>query len=203
MLWLYDQLQRERQMEPRFTHRRHLADGHPRKKENENETQERNQQRGSGQGHAQENEAQSSFLCGHLSVLFGLLMMGSLGLVNRELILGSDAGLSRSPSRPTSRLEVPKRELKGRREKAVDNEDGADSLMKTTNLRLDKLVDQAREFGAFYTVVSRRMTVMGDGRRGSGGVALPVGGDEVGGEEGGTRVVKDVVEFLEGLRDGI
>ena len=61
--------------------------------------------------------------------------------------------------------------------------------------KLSKLVDQARDFVVFYTVVSKRLNydrVDGRGR----------GDDDGSGEKmKESGVVKEVVSFLEGLRD--
>ena len=196
LVWLYEQLQLQR----------------------EGGTPQRNEQTPEQE---QENEAQFSFLCGNLSVLFGLLMMGESGVENRGMILVSDAGLV--PSRPTSRPQ-PKRERKGERQqrRVVDEDQGG------TRLKLARLADQAREFGAFYNVVSRRMTRMthghgyGYGRAAStsawgGFVGCDVGGTGIAGQEGcdgegeeqeqpeqgGSKVVQRVVEFLDVLKDGL
>ncbi|KAJ3514159.1 hypothetical protein NLJ89_g2533 [Agrocybe chaxingu] len=98
-----------------------------------------------------QHEAESSFLRGHLSVLFGLLMINSAE--NQTAIL---SGLP-APSSGTMTMT----------DKAA------------RRVKLARLVEQAKDFVAFYTVVSRRL---GDGEKES-------------------RVAKNVVSFLEGLRD--
>ena len=184
LVWLYEQLQRGGQAgSPRDSHHHH----HWTKDEKDGNREE-------------EQEAQSSFLSGHLAVLFGLLMMGQAGLENREAILGDGIGLSRSPPSPLTSKQG-RMGRRGRREKrqVVDEKDGT-VAMSRPRLRLDRLTNQAREFGAFYNVVSRRM-MMGHGHGHTGGRAL---GNEVGGEGrsggGGSGVVESVVEFLEGLK---
>jgi hypothetical protein len=203
LIWLYEQLQRDRDWEgERQEGRRH--DDHRLKKaadDDANGKQERIRQQ------QQEKEAHSSFLCGHLAVLFGLLMMGNLGLENRSVILGIDASPTQISSRPT-----PKRHR--RKALDLDDEDGRTPTKTRTAprpiLRLDRLADQAKAFGVFYAVVSRRMGVAGRGRR-RGALSLALGHEGDGAEEsdceeegeGGSRVVSGVVEFLEGLRDSM
>ncbi|CAA7269251.1 unnamed protein product [Cyclocybe aegerita] len=98
-----------------------------------------------------QQEAESSFLRGHLSVLFGLLMINSAE--NQTAIL---SGLP-TPSSSTKIM----------------------SYKVARRVKLARLVEQAKDFVAFYTVVSHRL---GDGEKES-------------------RVAKNVVSFLEGLRD--
>lgn len=208
LVWLYEQLQQQRE------------EGTQQRKIHDDRTRDQVQE--------QENEAQFSFLCGNLSVLFGLLMMGGSGAKNRGAILGS--GIGPVVPHPTSRLQL-KRERKGERQRrnAVDEDEDQEDTTGSTRLRLARLVDQAREFGAFYNIVSRRMTRMAHGHgygygradsasawggfvgfdvggngivdAGGGGEGGEEGGDEEGEEQGGSKVVQHVVEFLEGLRD--
>ncbi|KAF9478231.1 hypothetical protein BDN70DRAFT_880183 [Pholiota conissans] len=94
-------------------------------------------------------EADASFLRGHLAVLFGLLMMGSAG--NESAILSA---------LPSSSEATAKKPQVARR------------------VKFARLLDQAREFAAFYSAVS---------------------GDV--GEEKESKVAGDVVRFLEAKRD--
>ncbi|TFK39748.1 hypothetical protein BDQ12DRAFT_734486 [Crucibulum laeve] len=100
-------------------------------------------------------DADASFLRCHLAVLFGLLMRGSRR--NQELILTSLP----STSSPTSAGD------KGR--KASDRQ------------KLNRLTDQARDFVAFYAMISGE-------------------GDET---EREARIARDVVRSLERLRDSL
>lgn len=110
-----------------------------------------------------EREAEAAFLRGHLAVLFGLLMMDSKE--NQMAILDALPGSSSSSD---LRLVIAK------------------------HTKLSKLVEQARDFVVFYTVVSKRLNY-----------DRVNGGDDGNGEKvKESRVVKEVVSFLEGLRDG-
>jgi hypothetical protein len=65
----------------------------------------------------------------------------------------------------------------------------------SSGVKVGRLVDQAREFVAFYAEVSGGLQEVREG--GVGGVDV--------GERGGGKsedVVRDVIVFLEGLRDG-
>jgi hypothetical protein len=94
-------------------------------------------------------EADASFLRGHLAVLFGLLMMGSAE--NESAILSS---------LPSFDVNMKKTALATRRTK------------------LARLVEQAKDFAAFFRAVS----------------------DDIGGEKE-SKVATDVVHFLEMRRD--
>ncbi len=110
-----------------------------------------------------EREAEAAFLRGHLAVLFGLLMMDSKE--NQTAILDALPGSSSSSD---LRLVIAK------------------------HAKLSKLVEQARDFVVFYTVVSKRLNY-----------DRVNGGDDGNGEKvKESRVVKEVVSYLEGLRDG-
>ena len=134
-------------------------------------------------------------------------MMGPSGSENREAILGFN-GVARSPPSRLTKQERMGR-VKQERRQVVDeeDEDGTTSMSRPM-LRLDKLTNQAREFGAFYSVVSRRMTMShGYGHWDSflrssitdGGTLGTEGGEGGCGGAGGSGVVEFVVEFLEGL----
>ncbi|KAF8159400.1 hypothetical protein B0H34DRAFT_703300 [Crassisporium funariophilum] len=98
-------------------------------------------------------EADASFLRGHLAVLFGLLMSGSAE--NQSLILASLPNLSATAALNTR-------------------------AMKDSNrAKLSRLVEQARDFVAFYSVVSRNSA---EGEKES-------------------KVARRVVRFLETQRD--
>lgn len=105
----------------------------------------------SSEAHA---EADASFLRGHIAVLFGLLMMGNAD--NETAVLDAlSASMSSSTSSDLKRAKAPRR------------------------ITFARLVEQAKDFAAFYTAVS---------------------GDIVGGEKENT-VTADVVKFLERKRD--
>ena len=183
LVWLYQELKQGR--EPRFAHRKERPKGR---------SEQSNQHQGEDE-EEQEREAQSSFLCGHLSVLFGLLMMGRLGMENRGLILGFGVDLFHPPQASTFPTAAPgTSQLRRRREtrqfkkqedhqrrgqriqkpsgtsaaKADDgDEDGSALLPLQMRIRLDELIEQAREFGALYSVVSRRI------KNGHGNIGFP------------------------------
>ena len=103
-----------------------------------------------------QSEAEASFLRGHLAVLFGLLMMDNTE--NQTAILQalpSNISVAPSTSAKTKAIRISERS------------------------KLSQLVDQAKDFVAFYTVVSNRL---GDGEKES-------------------KVAKDVVNFLMRQRD--
>jgi hypothetical protein len=117
-----------------------------------------------------EREAEAAFLRGHLAVLFGLLMMDSKE--NQTAILDALPGSSSSSSNMKSAI--------------------------AKHAKLSKLVDQARDFVVFYTVVSKRLNY-----------DRVDGGDDDDDDDGSGEkvkengVVKQVVSFLEGLRDDV
>ena len=94
-------------------------------------------------------EADASFLRGHLAVLFGLLMMNCPN--NQSSVLSAlPPPLSKNAKNP----------------KAINQ------------FKMEKLVEHAQDFAAFYTAVSNKL----------------------GGEQD-SKVAKEVVAFLEGQRD--
>lgn len=97
-------------------------------------------------------EADASFLRGHLSVLFGMLMIDSPE--NQSAILTALPTLSLTTSPNPKNLKMAKR------------------------AKMNRLVEQAKDFAAFYTAVSNKL-----------------GGDK------DSKVVKEVVTFLETKRD--
>lgn len=105
-------------------------------------------------------EADASFLRGHLAVLFGLLMVGSPE--NQAMVLA--ALPSASPPTPSSNYMNGKKE----REKYAKR------------AKLSRLVEQAKDFAVFYTVIS----------------------NHVGGEKE-SKVAREVVKFLEAQRDAV
>ncbi|KAJ8092846.1 hypothetical protein PM082_023479 [Marasmius tenuissimus] len=122
-----------------------------------------------------EAEADASFLLGHLSVLFGLLMIGNLA--NQVAIMealpaeASDSGSNRKLSR---------------------------------HMKLDRMVDNAKTLAAFYEKVTQVVEVDRDGS-GSEHGDLPPGDSRMDNRlediSGGVNVARKVVSFLEGLRD--
>ncbi|KAJ3761783.1 hypothetical protein EV360DRAFT_37105 [Lentinula raphanica] len=123
----------------------------------------------------QEAEADASFLLGHLSVLFGLLMMDSLE--NQDIVLDAlpllhpDLGDTKPSSNNTNRRKRQK---------------------------LAQLLENASELGAFYTVITRR-GLSGDGMAidsGSDFGANRSDGDAV----RGVNVAKGVISFLRDLQ---
>jgi len=100
-------------------------------------------------------EADASFLRGHLAVLFGLLMVGSP--TNKAMVLAALPSAS-----PSSNHVNGKRE----REKYAKR------------AKLARLVEQAKDFAVFYTVIS----------------------NHIGGEKE-SKVAREVVKFLEAQRD--
>ena len=99
-------------------------------------------------------EADASFLRGHLAVLFGLLMVGSPA--NQAMVLAA------LPSASSSNHVNGKKE----REKYAKH------------AKLARLVEQAKDFAVFYTVIS----------------------SHIGGEKE-SKVAREVVKFLEAQRD--
>ncbi|KAK1230914.1 hypothetical protein PQX77_005992 [Marasmius sp. AFHP31] len=122
-----------------------------------------------------EAEADASFLLGHLSVLFGLLMIGNLA--NQVAIMealpaeASDSGSNRKLSR---------------------------------HMKLDRMVDNAKTLAAFYEKVTQVVEVDRDGP-GSEHGDLPPGDFRMDSRlediSGGVNVARKVVSFLEGLKD--
>ncbi|KAF9525938.1 hypothetical protein CPB83DRAFT_885229 [Crepidotus variabilis] len=111
-----------------------------------------------------EVEAESSFLRGHLAVLFGLLMIDNPD--NQSTIL------SVLPTISPNGLVIPP----NKRKPAATAQDN--------RIKLSRLVDQARDFVVFYTVINRKF-----------------GGEGEVDKEKESRVAKEVVLFLESLRD--
>ncbi|KAJ3717742.1 hypothetical protein C8R42DRAFT_723961 [Lentinula raphanica] len=123
----------------------------------------------------QEAEADASFLLGHLSVLFGLLMMDSLE--NQDIVLDA--------------LPLLHPDLE-------DTKPSSNNTNRRKRQKLAQLLENASELGAFYTVITRR-GLSGDGMAidsGSDFGANRSDGDAV----RGVNVAKGVISFLRDLQ---
>lgn len=133
----------------------------------------------------QEVEADASFLLGHLSVLFGLLMMNNPE--NQEIILDA------LPAVLILEHENTKLEPTAARRK-----------------KLAQLIENASELGVFYAVISRRgldETGLDPSHGDNISLALTKDGPEMNRHtesdaSKGADVAKGVISFLRGLRDG-
>ncbi|KIM44446.1 hypothetical protein M413DRAFT_24942 [Hebeloma cylindrosporum] len=105
-------------------------------------------------------EADASFLRGHLAVLFGLLMVGNPE--NQSMVLAALPSASPSPAPPNIHVIGKGKEKHAKRAK------------------LARLVEQAKDFAVFYTVIS----------------------NHTGGEKE-SKVAREVVRFLETQRDSV
>ncbi|KAF8825515.1 uncharacterized protein C8R40DRAFT_1070500 [Lentinula edodes] len=125
----------------------------------------------------QQAEADASFLLGHLSVLFGLLMMDSSE--NQEIVLDS-----------LPLLHLGHEDIKP----------NSNSKHKLKQQKLGQLVENASELGVFYTVISRR------GLSGNGIAADtpdPGQSHEENDAARGADVAKGVISFLRYLLDSL
>ncbi|KAK7062533.1 hypothetical protein VNI00_000021 [Paramarasmius palmivorus] len=120
-------------------------------------------------------DADASFLLGHISILFGLLMLDNRA--NQNIIIN-----------------------------ALPPDPGSGSGSKWS--KLDRMLDNARALGAFYTAISRRMD------RNNGGEAEDSDdsdeenhhgrrGDRLSDAARGANIAQDVIVFLQRLRDSI
>ncbi|KAJ3808374.1 hypothetical protein F5876DRAFT_46133 [Lentinula aff. lateritia] len=126
----------------------------------------------------QQAEADASFLLGHLSVLFGLLMMDSSE--NQEIVLDS----------------LPLLHPAGNE----DIKPNSNSKHKLKQQKLGQLVENASELGVFYAVISRR------GLSGNGiaaGTPDPGQSHEESDAARGADVAKGVISFLRDLLDSL
>ncbi|KAJ3853704.1 hypothetical protein EV368DRAFT_81330 [Lentinula lateritia] len=126
----------------------------------------------------QQAEADASFLLGHLSVLFGLLMMDSSE--NQEIVLDS----------------LPLLHPAGNE----DIKPNSNSKHKLKQQKLGQLVENSSELGVFYAVISRR------GLSGNGitaGTPDPGQSNEESDAARGADVAKGVISFLRDLLDSL
>ncbi|KAJ3887639.1 hypothetical protein GG344DRAFT_55317 [Lentinula edodes] len=125
----------------------------------------------------QQAEADASFLLGHLSVLFGLLMIDSSE--NQEIVLDS---------LPLLRLGHE------------DVKPNPKTKHKMKQQKLGQLVENASELGVFYAVISRRGL---SGNRIAAGTPDPGQSHEESDAARGADVAKGVISFLRDLLDSL
>ncbi|KAF8661377.1 hypothetical protein AX16_001470 [Volvariella volvacea WC 439] len=136
--------------------------------------------------------AEASFLRGHLAVLFGLLMMGSLE--NQEIILSTlpgigDSNSNRECTRNGDESSIPSRRYDTKMSRRRSAEE---------KLKLTELADQAQELVAWYDRVLRSDGDGGDSDDEDHGAGARIARDD---DHSEGKVARDVVKFLERLRD--